>query len=52
MYVYKYILIVILIFVIFFFYFCDDNIEYIIYKDKIYYFLLNLEELDLFKFKS
>lgn len=40
------------IFAIFFFYFRDDNIEYIIHKDKIYHFLLNLEEMDLFKFKS
>lgn len=52
MYVHKYILTAISIFAIFFFHFRDDNIEYIIHKDKIYHFLLNLEEMDLFKFKS
>lgn len=38
MYVYKYILTAISIFAIFFFNFRDDNIDYIIQKDKIYNF--------------
>lgn len=51
MYVHEYILTAISIFAIFFFNFRDDNIEYIIHKDKIYNFLPNLEEMDLFKVK-
>lgn len=47
--VHKYILTAISIFAIFFFNFRDDNIEYIIHKDK--FFLPNLEEMDLFKVK-
>lgn len=38
MYVHEYILTAISIFAIFFFNFRDDNIEYIIHKDKIYNF--------------